>query len=134
MVIASFTQQEYTVREDAQSMIVGVQLDREPQQRIAVQVLLLGISAEGMCDALIQYAYVIIVGNGIDFISTRRVAVFRNRIVVRNVSIPIINDDIVEPRELFMLSIQIQRQFVSLGVTRGIPATANGFIIDDDGT
>ena len=47
MVIAKFTQEEYTVREDSGPLIVGVQLDREVQRRIVIRVLLTGNSAEG---------------------------------------------------------------------------------------
>jgi len=54
-------------------------------------------------------------------------------VVIRNVSIPIINDKLVEPLEKFSLSIQIQPEFSNLGVVQGTPATAIGFIIDDDG-
>ena len=43
----SFTQQQYYVSEDAGPMVVGVQLNREVQQRIAVQVRLTENSAEG---------------------------------------------------------------------------------------
>ena len=47
MVIVNFTQKEYTVHEDSGPLIVGVQLDREIQQRIAIRILLTGNSAEG---------------------------------------------------------------------------------------
>ena len=53
---------------------------------------------------------------------------------MQNVSIPIINDDIVEPIENFNLSIEIQPQFLNIGVMQGTPAVAIGFITDDDGT
>lgn len=74
----------------------------------------------------------LIVGNETDFNSRRRSTTFRNRLI-QNVSIPIIDDDIVEAVENFSLSLRIQRQFVNIGVTQGNPATAIGFIIDDDG-
>lgn len=47
MVIVNFTREEYIVREDSGPLIVGVQLDREIQQRIVVRVALTGNSAEG---------------------------------------------------------------------------------------
>ena len=47
MVSASFTQQDYTVSEDDGPMIIGVQLDKEVQRRIVVQVLLIENLAEG---------------------------------------------------------------------------------------
>ena len=47
MVIVNFTREEYIVREDSGPLIVGVQLDREIQQRIVVRVMLTGNSAEG---------------------------------------------------------------------------------------
>ena len=47
VVFVSFTQQQYDVSEDAGPMVVGVQLNRELQRRIAVQVVLTGNSAEG---------------------------------------------------------------------------------------
>ena len=53
--------------------------------------------------------------------------------MIQNVSIPITDDDIVEAIENFSLSIQIQPQFSSIGVTQGTPAVAIGFITDDDG-
>ena len=52
---------------------------------------------------------------------------------MQNVSIPIINDDIVEEMENFSLSIQVLERFSAIGVRQGIPAIAIGFIIDDDG-
>ena len=73
------------------------------------------------------------VGNQIDFNSMRRSVVFRDGAVIRNVSIPITDDDIVETIENFNLSIQIQRQFSNIGVTQGTPAMAIGLITDDDG-
>ena len=53
--------------------------------------------------------------------------------MIQNVSIPIINDNIVEMMENFSLSFQILQRFSSIGVRQGTPATATGFIIDDDG-
>ena len=53
--------------------------------------------------------------------------------MIQNVSIPIINDDVVEAIENFSLSIQIIPRFSAIGVIQGTPATAIGFIIDDDG-
>ena len=47
VVIVNFTREEYIVREDLGPLIVGVQLDREIQQRIVVRVALTGNSAEG---------------------------------------------------------------------------------------
>ena len=47
MVIVSFTQQEYNANEKAGSMIVGVQLNKELQQRIVVRVALTENSAKG---------------------------------------------------------------------------------------
>ena len=73
------------------------------------------------------------VGNQIDFNSIRRSVVFRDGVVIRNVSIPITDDDIVEAIENFSLSIQIQRQFSNIGVIQGTPAMAIGLITDDDG-
>lgn len=53
--------------------------------------------------------------------------------MVKNTSIRIFDDDIVETRENFTLSIRIQQQYANLGVRQGTPAVATGFIIDDDG-
>jgi len=47
VVIVSFTQQEYNVSEEAGFMIIGVQLNRELQQRIVVRVIFTEDSAEG---------------------------------------------------------------------------------------
>ena len=52
---------------------------------------------------------------------------------MQNISIPIFNDDIVETIENFTLSIQFLQRFSAIGVRQGTPATAIGFIIDDDG-
>ena len=75
-----------------------------------------------------------IVGNGIDFNSNTINVNFQRRAVMRNVSIPIVNDDTVEATENFSLSFRILTQFSNIGVRQGIPATATVFIIDDDGT
>lgn len=53
--------------------------------------------------------------------------------MARNVGITIINDDIVEPLESFRLSLRIPPRFANMGIRHGTPATAIGFIIDDDG-
>jgi len=47
VVVASFTHQEYSVSEEAGSMIVGVELNKKLQQRIAVKLLLAENTAKG---------------------------------------------------------------------------------------
>ena len=74
-----------------------------------------------------------VVGNEIDFRSNRLTVAFQRGVVMQNVSIPIINDDIVEEMENFSLSIQVLQRFLAIGIRQGTPATAIGFIIDDDG-
>jgi len=54
-------------------------------------------------------------------------------VVEQNVKIPIINDNLIEPLENFMLSLQVQPQFLAKGVVAGARARAIGVIIDDDG-
>ena len=48
MVTVTFTEREYSAREDAGLIRVGVQLSRQLQQRITVVVTMTGISADGM--------------------------------------------------------------------------------------
>ena len=74
-----------------------------------------------------------ILGNETDFDSRTRSVVFQSGVVEQNVMIPIINDDLIEPLEKFMLSIKIPQHFSRIGVVAGVRARAMGVIIDDDG-
>jgi len=73
-------------------------------------------------------------GNETDFDSKSRFVIFHRGVVEKNVEIPIINDDLIEPLENFMLSLRIQPKFLAKGVVAGVHARAIGVIIDDDGT
>ena len=72
-----------------------------------------------------------IIGRGVDIDSNNKDIVFELGSIREFLNVSINNDNMVEPTENFILSIQIP--VIGIGISLGINAVATGFITDDDG-